>query len=119
MLRSFIIVLLLILLKVFADPQLPDLAPVKPLHVNYQVVGGREFVRFSNGIANIGRGPLAVRSEVPITQADRSSRPNAIQLIADEALNTVDTQVVSQFEFHPEHNHWHIGEIAHYEVRKI
>jgi hypothetical protein len=30
----------------------------------------------------------------------------------------VCSKVVSTFEFHPEHNHWHIGDVALFEVRK-
>ena len=34
------------------------------------------------------------------------------------ALSRDDTKKPSSFEFHPEHNHWHIGDVALFEVRK-
>ena len=44
---------------------------------------------------------------------------NAVQQILDAPAigNVVCEKVVSTFEFHPEHNHWHIGDVALFEVR--
>jgi hypothetical protein len=41
---------------------------------------------------------------------------NAIQELLDADGNKVFEQQVSTFEFHPAHNHWHIGDVALFEV---
>ena len=35
-----------------------------------------------------------------------------------ECYNVVSEKVAGTFLFHPEHNHWHIGDVALFEVRK-
>ena len=98
--------------------RLPDLATVIPQQV--QVVnpnskeGKRELIRFSNGIANIGDGPWRMRPEFPLN--DNSQPQLAIQELLDSAGNLVCEKVVSQFQFHPEHNHWHINGVAEFSV---
>ena len=72
----------------------------------------RETLRFSNGIANTGDGPWALRPE------HVGGVTNAIQEIRDADGNVVSEHLASTFEFHPAHNHWHIGDIARFEVRK-
>jgi hypothetical protein len=43
---------------------------------------------------------------------------NAIQEIRDANGNVVREHLASTFEFHPAHNHWHIGDIAQFDVRR-
>ena len=91
---------------------LPDLQTVVPTHLGIQNQQQRETLRFSNGIANTGDGPWALRPE------HVGGVTNAIQEIRDANGNVVSEHLASTFEFHPQHNHWHIGDIAQFDVRK-
>lgn len=94
---------------------LPDLQTVIPQHLQIQNEHKRELLRFANGIANTGDGPWHMR---PIFPLDDPSQPqSAYQDIFDASGNVVESKLVSQFEFHPAHNHWHIGGVAVFEVR--
>jgi hypothetical protein len=90
----------------------PDLRTVVPLHLSIMNQQQHDILRFSNGIANTGDGPWALRPDFQPTVT------NAIQGIRDASGNVVREELVSTYEFHPEHNHWHIGDIALFEVRK-
>ena len=94
---------------------LPDMQTVVPLHLNLVNRQQREIIRFSNGIANTGDGPWRMRPRFPINDSQQTQ--DAIQEILDASGNVVDERVVSQFEFHAEHNHWHIEAVALFEVR--
>ena len=94
---------------------LPDLRTVVPKHLGIQNVQQREILRFTNGIANTGAGDWRMRPEPPPGTALVT---NAVQEILDDNGDIVCEKIVSTFEFHPEHNHWHIGDVALFEVRK-
>lgn len=94
---------------------LPDLQTVVPKHLQIQNERQREMLRFSNGIANRGAGDWRVR---PLNQpVDETEVTVAVQEILDEQGAVVHEHHASTFEFHPEHNHWHIGDVALFEVR--
>ncbi len=110
---------------------LPDLRTVVPLHLQLVNQQQREMLRFSNGIANTGPGPLAMRPDPPVT--DATSTTTAIQEIRSsnaayqcgtqpkqvtDCYTIVRERPAGTFEFHPAHNHWHIGDVALFEVRK-
>lgn len=95
-----------------SDRLYPDLQTVVPKHLAIQNANRRELLRFTNGIANRGSGPWKLRAE---SQGDVTT---GVQEILDEDGNVVKEEIVSTFEFHPEHNHWHIDNVALYEVRK-
>jgi len=92
----------------------PDLRTVVPQHVEIMNQQQHSYLRFSNGVANTGDGPLRLRPENHIT--DTSAVTNGIQEILDANGNKVYEQVVSQFAFHPAHNHWHIADVALFSV---
>ena len=94
---------------------LPDLHTVVPQQVQMVNDHQREVLRFSNGIANMGEGPWRLRHAFPLS--DPSQPQLAIQQILDGNGKLVCEKTVSQFEFHPEHNHWHINNVALFEVR--
>ncbi len=94
----------------------PDLRTVVPKHLNIQNEHQREILRFSNGIANTGAGDWRMRPENAV--AADSQVTNAVQEILDADRNIVLEQTVSTFEYHPAHNHWHIGDVALFEVHK-
>ena len=109
----------------------PDMRTVVPQHLNLVNQQQKEYLRFSNGIANTGGGPWVMRPDPPLDQATDTT--TAIQEIRSNGsyykCGTQPKQVTdcyevlhefptSQFEFHPAHNHWHMGDVALFEVRK-
>ncbi len=96
-------------------PLLPDLQTVIPLQLQIVNKQQREILRFSNGVANTGDGPWQMRPEFPAN--DPTQPQKAIQRIIGSDGNLFDEQVVSEFQFHPDHNHWHINAIALFEIR--
>ncbi len=110
---------------------LPDMRTVVPQHVQLVNSQQREILRFSNGIANTGPGPWALRPDPPLSSA--TTTVSAIQEIRTNnayykcgeqpkqvtfCYDVVEEFATGAFEFHPAHNHWHIGDVALFEVRK-
>jgi hypothetical protein len=110
---------------------LPDLQTVVPQHLQLVNQQQSEILRFSNGIANTGAGPLAMRPDPPVAEATTTT--TAVQEIRTSndlykcgeqpkqvtACYTIARErVAGTFEFHPAHNHWHIGDVALFEVRQ-
>jgi hypothetical protein len=110
---------------------LPDMRTVVPQHLNLVNEHQQETLRFSNGIANTGAGPWALRPDPPLS--DAVDTVSAVQEIRDSnnyykcgeqpkqvtaCYNVVSESVAGTFQFHPAHNHWHIGDVALFEVRK-
>ena len=93
----------------------PDMRAVVPRHLQIQNSGQQEFLRFSNGVANTGAGDLRVRPGVgdPTT----GTQP-AIQEILDANRNIVQEFLAGNFVFHPSHNHWHLEDVALFEVHQ-
>lgn len=91
---------------------LPDLQTVVPRHLNLVNQQQRDELRFANGIANAGPGALALRPEHvgDITNGWQEFRTADGTVVAEK--------LASQYEFHPAHNHWHLGDVALFEVRK-
>jgi Lysyl oxidase len=112
----------------------PDLRTVVPQHVQLVNAGQREILRFSNGIANTGAGPWALRPDpFPDDATPDTTTIAAVQEFRDANVyyrcgtqpkqvttcyNVIAEQLAGQFEYHPAHNHWHIGDVALFEVRK-
>ena len=114
---------------------LPDLRTVVPTHLNLVNEHQTDILRFSNGIANTGAGPWALRPKPSIEEAraNNLSTVSAVQEIRDsgayykcgeqpkqvtDCYNVVSESVAGTFDFHPEHNHWHINHVALFEVRQ-
>lgn len=94
---------------------LPDIRTVVPKQLQIVNAQQREYLRFSNGIANTGAGHWRMRPEVVGSGSDVVQ--NAIQEILDADGNVVDEKPVSQYEFHVEHDHWHIDRVALFQIR--
>lgn len=97
---------------------LPDLRTVVPYQIQLVNDHQREEIRLSNAIANFGDGPLELEPESALT--DPTVLVGAFQNIyssRDPSGTPVCSPAVTTFEFHPEHNHWHIGQVAVFEVR--
>lgn len=97
------------------DALLPDLRTVVPQHVQLVNAQQREIVRFSNGIANTGLGQWRMRPVFPLP-GSTSPTQKAIQELLDANGNVVEEKIVSDFVFHAEHNHWHIADVALFEI---
>ena len=110
---------------------LPDVRTVVPTQLQLVNEHQKETLRFSNGIANVGPGPWALRPDPALS--DAVDTVSAIQEIRDsntlykcgeepkqvtECYNVVSEHLGGTFQFHPAHNHWHIGDVALFEVRK-
>ena len=109
----------------------PDIRTVVPRHLNLVNEHQKEILRFSNGIANTGPGPWALAPDRPLDEA--TSVVGAVQEIRTnnsyyscesgmaeppDCYEVLQSLPTGTFEFHPAHNHWHIGEVALFEVRK-
>jgi hypothetical protein len=108
----------------------PDLRTVVPKHLNLVNAHGKEFLRFTNGLANTGGGPWALRPEPPLGTAPTTSAVQEIRSSGAAALcgtqkkpsdpcyTLLGDKVVSTFEYHETHNHWHTANVARFEVRQ-
>jgi hypothetical protein len=91
----------------------PDLQTAAPHHFTVQNTQQREYLRFANLIANTGEGDLRLRPEHNIS----TNITTGYQEIFDADGNMVVNTPVSEFVFHPAHNHWHLDQVALFEVR--
>jgi hypothetical protein len=92
----------------------PNLVSLVPHHFTVQNDHQREFLRFSNGVANVGAGALRLRPESDAA----TGVTTGFQEIYDAAGNLVRDEAVSSFEYHPQHNHWHIDAVALFELHE-
>ena len=135
-----LVLLLLLPVAASAGPRapsglLPDLRTVVPTQLQLVNQQQQEILRFSNGIANTGPGPWALRPEPSLEEARDLglSEVSAVQEFrdanayyecgtepqnVDSCFNVISERVAGGFAFHTEHNHWHIGDVALFEVRK-
>lgn len=97
-----------------ADPasRYPDLLATPPASLYLKPNGGDLELRFSNTIANVGRGPLRLTATV---EGDRTL---ATQEIVDTDGRVLATRFAGAFEYHPTHHHTHVDNIAQYELRQ-
>jgi len=96
----------------------PDLRTVVPTQL--QIVNQQQhiYLRFSNGITNTGNGPLRLRPENYVDPNNTAVTTHAIQEILDAKGNIVLEKIVSDFVFHPAHNHWHMADVALFAVHQ-
>ena len=92
----------------------PDLRAANPHHFTVQNSQQHEFLRFSNMVANTGQGDLILRPEHDTV----NNITTGFQEIEDASGAVIDDQAVSEFVFHPAHNHWHLTSVALFEIRK-
>jgi hypothetical protein len=91
----------------------PDLRAAVPGQFTVQNDHQREYLRFSNLIGNTGAGALRLRPEHdPV-----SGITTGYQEVFDVFGTMVVDEPVSEFVFHPAHNHWHITAVALFEIR--
>lgn len=107
------------------DALLPDLISVVPQQLGLQNAHQREILRFSNSIANLGKGMWWLKPEFP-GSSDINQVQSAYQLYA--ATTTLSNKKgpatpdalgkckKGDFEYHPSHHHWHINNVAEFKV---
>ena len=101
-----------IALAATGTPRYPNFVSVVPHHFTVQNNQQQEFLRFSNGVANVGDGPFRIRPQ------NVGGITHGIQEVLDDDGNIAVSADVSQFVFHPEHNHWHINAVALFALHK-
>jgi hypothetical protein len=84
-----------------------------PHHFTVQNDKQHEWIRFTNLIANTGQGGLRLRPEHDL----QTNVTTGFQEVMDANGNIVVDKAVSEFVFHPQHNHWHMQAVATFEIR--
>jgi hypothetical protein len=92
---------------------LPDLQTAVPHKFTVQNQQQRETLRFSNLIGNVGPGDMRLHPETDLS----SNTTTGYQDLLDADGNVASSTPVSEFVFHPAHHHWHITEVALFEIR--
>jgi len=98
---------------------LPDISPSIPKHLQIQNTQQQEFLRFTNAWGNIGVGNLEYEPVIPIDNPNEAETQDALQNLFDADGNMVFSEIVSEFEFHEVHNHWHIADIGEFAIRYV
>jgi hypothetical protein len=99
-----------------SDLILPDLQTLPPtdLIIQENQLTSQKLLRFSNSIVNIGPGILELKGIVDLTTGNAS---------ISQQLYTADGSIyertVSDYVFHPIHDHWHFYNSARYELWTI
>ncbi len=93
---------------------LPELKAVVPDALQIVHKQQSDTLRFTNGIANLGPGHWQMAPTFP---EDPEGDVIATQQLLDADGNIVYEKVVSTFEYHDEHNHWHIADVTEFSVR--
>lgn len=78
------------------------------------LANGSKLLRFSNGVANIGHGP----AELEGGDILEDGKQQVWQRIYNED-GSAYTRLAGTFTYHPEHEHTHFDEFAHYGLRKV
>jgi hypothetical protein len=101
----------------YAHSLLPDLKtatyPLRDYKIDRTTIPGVRLLRFSNGVANIGKGRLEIRA---------GRIYDGVQSVYQRIYNTqggYSTRYAGSFEYHPEHNHTHFNDFSDYKLRKI
>jgi hypothetical protein len=98
------------------DLLLPDLTTLPPtdLRIRVNPADGHKLLRFTNSIMNIGPGGMELWGD---------TNPSSGKMTVTQQIYNTDgsteQRVVGEFFFHPEHNHWHLGDFARYEIWSI
>ena len=93
---------------------LPDLVPVaERLNDNiFSLEKGRLLLRFPTVIANLGEGAL----EVGGRRVRRNGPMLAFQTLFTRRGRPGLRHPIGEFEYHPEHHHWHLLSVAEYRL---
>jgi hypothetical protein len=92
---------------------LPDLQTAVPHKFTVQNQQQRETLRFSNLIGNVGPGDMRLHPETDLSTNITTGYQDLLNADGSVASSTP----VSEFVYHPAHHHWHITEVALFEIR--
>ena len=94
--------------------RVPDLVPWPRSFYDYRISreDGRVLLRFSAGLVNVGDGPLEVLGRR--RSGRRTMEASQRYYAADGRLHSRED--IGAFEYHREHNHWHVLKIAEYRL---
>lgn len=105
---------------------LPNMTPLPAKDLYITRSSGRRWLRLESGLANIGRGPMEVRSKG--TRRCPDGQRHASQVIYHDVDGSnffkrpVDTEITRRsagcMVFHPQHDHWHFEAAARYTLRR-
>ncbi len=98
------------------DLILPDLVTLPPSDLNLRVnpSNGQKLLRFTNFIANNGPGKMELWGD-----SDPETGNVTVTQHITTAQDSIQKVAVGEFFFHREHNHWHFGNFARYEVLSL
>lgn len=92
---------------------LPDLQTLPPFDLQLFVrrFSGEKTLRFSNSVLNRGEGALELSG-----QYDSQTSMVLIAQVMESRDGAVPMRRIGEFDFHPEHNHWHWEGFSLYEI---
>ena len=93
------------------DLLLPDIVVTKPRELLIRNAGGKKTLRFSTTFINQGVGPLEI-----IGHSDKDKGVTYAAQYISEAGGPGLYRDMGSFVFHPEHNHWHVGDYVFYQL---
>ena len=98
------------------DLLLPDLTTLSPsdLRIRVNPADGHKLLRFTNSIMNIGPGKMELWGDT-----NPSSGKMTVTQYLYDTEETTEKRDVGEFFFHPEHDHWHLGDFALYEIWSV
>jgi hypothetical protein len=95
---------------------LPDLTTLSPsdLRIRVNPADGHKLLRFTNSIMNIGPGKMELWGDT-----NPGSGKMAVTQYLYDTEGAAEKKDVGEFFFHPEHDHWHLGDFARYEIWSV
>lgn len=102
---------------------LPDLraVPATDFIVHKVSVRGRNYslLRFSQSFGNVGRGPLQVRRGESDSLCSGARKAAGYQDVYMRDGSTVSLRLKECMVYHPYHGHWHIANVAQYDLFRL
>lgn len=105
----------------YAEPRplYPNLRALKPSDLQFgtEIIDGEthQLLRFSNSVYNAGRGPLELVGKT-VTVPNGQERTRVYQRLYSASGRRTTTNAVGTFVYHPEHDHFHFGDFAEYQL---
>ena len=95
---------------------IPDQQTVVPQHLQIVNVNHKELLRLSNGIANTGSGVWQMIPAKPDQNKNEFQKANQ-QFLDSNGKIVAECETNSVSIYHPAHKHFHISDVALFEVR--
>jgi hypothetical protein len=92
---------------------IPDLRESVPQKIGVQNSQQTTTLRLSTAIANTGEGSWQLRAENPASETEPQL---ALQQLLKDDGTLWNEYIVSQFQYHPAHKHFHIAAVTSYEL---